>query len=269
MTSCGGLSVFTLQQLHAELIAKFISLSQIFFGGFQAYTEAVYHTQVDLFQSFDDMRNAFTTPAIAAECGSQFAAVDGRIHTCCQIPDGFQCFLQNGRCTEEDTIGCADFPCHHACICGYQIVGFYVDIAGFFDTFCDFFCQLFCVAVSTYVRDHDCCFFICGHFAPCIIDRHQFRNVAIQYRAVTGTDQVDVQFTHALHGIYHVGLLEGAQNVVEIIFCGSQIAFIICYCAAQDTFMGIVRTKGVTSYQSFVFHYVCVHGIGPVQVGHY
>ena len=269
MAPCGRFLFFALQQLHAKLIAELKGFCQVFFRRSQAYLEAIHHPQVDLFQSFNDMRHTLAAPAVAAESGSQLAAVDGGIHTCGQIPDGFQRLLQDGRCTEEDTIGCADLACHFPCIRRYHIVAFYIDIPGFFDAFCDLAGQFFRVAVSTYIRDNDSRFFVCGHFTPCVINGHQFRNVAVQHGAVTGTDHIDIQFPHTLHSFHHIGLLEGAQDVVKIIFCGSQIAFVICHCAAQDAFVGIMGTEGVACHQCFVFHYISIHGIGPVQVRHH
>ena len=266
--SCAGFLFVFLQQSICETITIFISVHQFVFRGFQTYFEAVYHFQTNLFQSFDDVRHTFPAPAVAAEGTCQFPAVDRREHECCQIPDGFQGFTQNGRCTEEDTISCADFAQHFCLIGCYHIIEFYVDdFVVILNAFCNLFCQLTCVAISAYIRDDNFFTVTYRHFAPFFINIHQFRQMAVQNGTVTGADHVDIHLTYGCQCVCHIGLFEGAQNVVEIIFCCAHITFCIGYCAAQDAFVCIVRTEGVTCHQCFVLYDVGVHGIGPMQVG--
>ena len=90
--------------------------------------------------------------------------------------------------------------------------------------------------------------------------------MAIQNGTMPGTNHVDIQGMHQLQRICHIGLLEGAEDVVKIIFCCSEVALRIGYGASENPLMGIMRAKGITGNKGFILLDIGIHGIGPMQI---
>ena len=85
---------------------------------------------------------------------------------------------------------------------------------------------------------------------------------------MAGADHLQLQGTHPAQGIPHEGL-EGADDAVKIVFGGPQVPLPVGDLAGQDVRASVVGTEGVAGHQHLILPDIGVHGVGPVQVGHY
>ncbi len=139
------------------------------------------------------MRHAFAAPAIAAERAGKLAAVYGREHGSRQVPNRLECFAKDCGRAEQQTVCRRNLRGNLCRIRRHHIIGFYINIARLTDTFGNFFRKLGRIAVCADIRDNNSGLFILRNFAPFVIDGKQLVNMAVQHRAVAGTNHVDIQ----------------------------------------------------------------------------
>ena len=258
---------FLFQKDAAEVVAEVIGVGQLIGVGFEADPEAVHHLQADLFQPLDDMGNALAGPAVAAEGGSQSSLEYGRIHGKGQVVDGLQGFAQDGGGAEEIAVGRSHVRGQVLLIIKYQVVA--ADLcAGVLYALCDDFGQLPGIAVGADVRhDHQLLFLLRGSLAPLPVPAEDLIEMRIQNGAVAAADVFDLQILNTFQGVVHVGIGEGADDAVEIVFGGFGVARFIRNGGSDDAVCGIVGAEGVAGEEGLHFRYIGIHGVRPVEVG--
>ena len=262
-----GLFHFLFQKDAAEVVAEIIGVGQLIGVGFEADPEAVHHLQADLFQSLDDMGNALAGPAVAAEGGSQPSLEYGRIHGKGQVVDGLKSFPQDGGGAEEIAVGGGHIRGQVLLIVEYQVIA--ADLgAGVLHALCDDFRQLLCIAVGADIgHDHQFLFLLRGSLAPLAVPAEDLVEIRIQYRAVAAADVFDLQIFDPLQSVVHVGIGEGADDAVEIVFSGFGVACLVRHGGPDDAFRGIVGAEGVAGEEGLYLRYIGIHGVRPVEVG--
>ena len=144
----------------------------------------------------------------------------------------------------------------------------HVNVARAFQALFDGLRQHSRVAVGADVRDDDRLLFEGAfRFAPRGVAVDGFGHMAVQYRAVAGQDQADVEALDALEGGGHVGLFEGADDAVKVVFERVQIARLVRHGASEDRRVAVVGAEGVAGDEGFVLLDVAEHGVRPVEVG--
>ena len=147
------------------------------------------------------MGNSLAAPAVASEGSGKFAAVGSCKHRESQLPDRSQSLAENGRRTEQDTVGKEKLLFHSGLVRLHHIVGAHVNIAAVLHSLCNFLRQLFRIAVGAYIGD-DNRFFSIGidHSGPFLVFLHdRFNGVCrVENRAMSGADHGNI------HGFYPV-----------------------------------------------------------------
>ena len=263
----GGLLHFLLEQDAAEVVAEVIGVGQLIGVGLEADTEAVHHLEADLLQSLDDMGNALAGPAVAAEGGSQSSLEYGRIHRKGQVVDGLQGFAQDGGSTEEIAVGGGHIRGQILLIVEYKVIA--ADLgAGVLYALCDDFRQLLGIAVGADIgHDHQFLFLLCGSLAPLAVPAEDLVEMRVQNGAVAAADVLDLQILNALQGVVHVGIGEGADDAVKVVFGGVGVACLVRHGGSDDAFRGIVGAEGVAGEEGLHFRHIGIHGVRPVEVG--
>ena len=264
-----GLQGLLLLHEAAEAVAEVVGVGQVGPVGLQPHPKALHDLHVQLFQPLRQVGHRLAAPAVAAEGRRVLAAVDRRIHVDGQVPDGVQSLLEDGGRAQQNAVGPGDLAQDLRLVGGDHVVQLHLKVAAGFQALGDLLRQLGGVAVGTDVGD-DHFFGLVGldRAAPLLVLGVQVLQVAVQHGAVARADHDRLDLLpHAVEGVGHVGLLEGAQDVVEIVLRGPHVPLVVRHRTAEDAVVGVVGAEGVAGHQHAVLLNAGVDGIRPVEAG--
>ena len=191
-----------------------------------------------------------------------------REHAQRELPDGGQSLAHDGGGTHQDTVGLPQLRGHGVDVAGDHVIGFHRDVARVPDAGGDALCQLGGVAVGADVGHHHQLARALGRQrAPLAVQVEDLVEVAVQHGAVAGADHPNIHACDLFQRVGHIGVGEGADDVVEVILRSPEIALLIRHGGAEDAGMAVMAAEGVAGEEYAVLLHIGVHGVGPVEVG--
>ena len=265
-SALGRLLLLFLEKDTSEIVSEIVGILELGGIGLKTDPETVQDIQTDLLQAFDDVRDAFSGPAVASERGSQSSLEDRGIHAESQVVDRLQGLAENGGRAEQISVRSCHIRSQAGLVVKDQVIAVNLR-AGILNAPGDRFRELLGVAVRADIRhDHQLLCLRRRRLAPLTVPAENLVEMRIQDRAVAAADMFDLKVFDPLKGIVHIRICKRADDAVKIILGGVCIARLIRDGGSHDAFRRVVRAEGVAGEQRLDLRHIGIHGVRPVQV---